>query len=173
MNQHNTRSVLDGKVIRAGFRGDVLCVSLTGRFTARRLHAVLQRLRAALGNADYGALLVNAMCAEVEVEAGDLVALWQGPADCPLSARPCVIVHAKGDRELRALFGVLATRLAGGCPAYIIGAFPGDFLLDAADEALVLAAVYREEVVRREMRASSPVTSDKPARRPYRGKRPA
>ena len=171
MSDHSPRWVLDTPAIRAGLVQDVLCVELRGRFTASRLTASLVRLRAAMKQRDYGALIINVMRASLNANSAQLAALWQAPKDCPLAARPCAIVYDAHKVGTDGLYEALAMRLADGQPAVIMGAFDVGLLMDATSWAARRALNFRDEAARREMRASAHRTSDKPLRKPATGPR--
>jgi hypothetical protein len=167
-----TRHLLVTPALEAGIVGDVLCVQVTGRFTLPRLRANLERLRKATQRTDYGALVLNAMGARMDVSVAELATIW-GNEGCPLAARPCAVVYDANRPQAREFCEALGMLLASGSPARVLGAFGGSLLADATTWAAERARGYRLEAARRGTRASSRASSDRPARKRGPGPDPA
>lgn len=165
MSDHELRHVLDRKHIKASLFGDVLCVELRGHIGARRLHVCMQRLRGATAKSKYGALVVNVIGAHMAITLMELHALWMAHEGSALAMRPIAVVYDAKGPEVGPFLRALARRLAGSQPAAIMGVFAAGPLVDATAWAEARALNLRAELARRETRANSLASSDKPTRK--------
>jgi hypothetical protein len=112
-------------------------------------------------NRDYGSLIINVMRAQLDANSAELAALWHGPEECPLAARPCAVVYDARMPHSGGLYAQLSMRLANGQPAVVMGAFDASLLMDATTWASHRAANFRDEAARRETKATARKSSDK------------